>query len=160
MNRLASAHADGAFLGGIPFSQLDLALSWVHATRPIDVAIYVNAVFDARELEEIRPRLLHPFLDAPVSTQTSAGLDRRQLADAARSLSEGDSAPARHLMTDEVLSDIVIVGTPREVGRRLAAIARRYGLRHLGLSFLTEQPDHHLAEAAEAFSVVRKELGR
>jgi 5,10-methylenetetrahydromethanopterin reductase len=158
INRSASSKADGAFLGGIPFSQLALALSWVHSFRVIDVALYVNAVFEEEQLEEIRPRLLHPFLDAPPSTQRSAGLDPLELANAARSLSEGDSAPARRLMTNERLGDLVLVGRPAKVGRRLADLARRFGPRHLGLSFLTATRDHHLSEAAEAFSVVRKEL--
>lgn len=158
INRLASSSADGAFLGGIPFSQLDRTLSWVRSVRPVEVALYVNAVFDRRELDTIRPRLLHPFLDAPESTQLGAGLDPAALAEAARQLDEGDDAAARALMTDDRLDDLVLVGSPRRVGDRLAQLISRHGARRAGLSFLTASPDHHLAEAEAAFAATRERL--
>jgi hypothetical protein len=61
-------------------------------------------------------------------------------------------------MTDQVLEDLVLVGSAQEIGDRLAALARRYRPRHLGLSFLTSSADHHLVEAQEVFAVVDREL--
>jgi 5,10-methylenetetrahydromethanopterin reductase len=158
LNRLASTSADGVFLGGIPFSMLDLTLSWATSVRQVDVALYVNAVFDADELDDIRPRLLHPFLDAPPVTHARLGLDPAQLAQAASDLHGGDDRRARRLMTDELAGDLVLVGSPREVGRQLAALARQYRPRHIGLSFLTAAPDHHLDEARAAFAALDEEL--
>ncbi len=159
LNRLASSQADGAFLGGIPLSMLEPTLAWVRSVRAIDVALYFNAVFDAAELDEIRPRLLHPFLDAPEIMQRTLGLDPEALRAAAHALHEGDDRSARSLMTDEILTDLVLVGRPAEVGRRLAELVRRYGPGHVGLSFLSASSDHHLAETQEAFAVLERELG-
>ena len=38
LNRLASAQADGVFIGGVPLPMIDVTLGWARSVRPVDVA--------------------------------------------------------------------------------------------------------------------------
>ena len=42
LNRLASAQADGVFIGGVPLPMIDVTLGWARSVRPVDVALYPN----------------------------------------------------------------------------------------------------------------------
>ena len=42
LNRLASAEADGVFIGGVPLPMVGVTLGWAASVRPIDVALYPN----------------------------------------------------------------------------------------------------------------------
>ena len=71
-NRYASAEADGAFLGGIPFADLGTVVGWTRSVRPVDVALYPSVIFDGEDLEWARPRFIFAFLDTPASTRRHA----------------------------------------------------------------------------------------
>jgi 5,10-methylenetetrahydromethanopterin reductase len=157
-NRFASEAADGAFVAGIPLPLLELVVSWARSVRPIDIALYVSAVFDPDEVEEVRPRLIFSLLDAPAVNRERLGIDREDARAAAAGLAAGDPAPARRLITDEVLDRILLRGTPDEVGRRLAAISERIRPTSLGLALLTPDLERGLDDAAVALAHVRRPL--
>jgi 5,10-methylenetetrahydromethanopterin reductase len=158
-NRLASSDADGVFLGGIPRSRLAPTLGWARSVRPIDAAVYVDAVFDDASREAVRPRLIFAFVDAPEATRARFGIDLDAARDAAAALAAGDDGPARKLVDDEALDDLVLSGTPSEVGQRLAAELRPLRPTSVGLTLLTTDPMLTLERAAAALAVAREEMG-
>jgi 5,10-methylenetetrahydromethanopterin reductase len=157
-NRLASEAADGVFLGGIPRSRLAPTLAWARSVRPIDAAVYVDAVFDDATREAVRPRLIFAFLDGPEATRAQFGVDLDAARDAAAALAAGDDEPARKLVDDEALDDLVLFGTPSDVGRRMAAELRALRPTSIGLTLLTTDPLVTLERAAAALVVARKEM--
>jgi hypothetical protein len=158
-NRFASEVADGVFIGGIPRSRLAPTLAWARSARPVDAAVYVDAVFDDASREAVRPRLIFAFLDGPEATRARFGVDRDAALDAAGALVAGDDGPARKLVNDEALDDLVLFGTPTEVGRRLAGELRPLRPTSIGLTLLTADPLATLERAAAALAVARKEMG-
>jgi 5,10-methylenetetrahydromethanopterin reductase len=157
-NRLASAEADGVFLGGIPRSRLPATAGWARSVRDIELAVYPAAVFDADTRELMRPRMIHAVLDAPQATRTELGVCLRSAAAAAEALSQGDPAPARAIMDDRLLDELLAYGSPMEVGQQIAARVRSLRVTSLGIALLTEDPLRALVPAAEALAVARKEL--
>lgn len=160
-NRYASEAADGVFLGGIPFAMLDTVLSWVRSVRPIDVAMYPSIAFDDDELEWARPQFVFAFLDAPHSTRALAQLSEQELREAVDAFEGGDDGPARRLITDGVLSQIAMVGSPEHIGVRLATLVQRYRPSSIGLCIRTAGPFHRrLADIEAVFGAMSKELSR
>jgi 5,10-methylenetetrahydromethanopterin reductase len=157
-NRLASEVADGAFLAGIPRSRLEATVAWARSTREIDIAIYVTAVFDQAALESVRPRMVYALLDAPDSTRRALGVSREAAAEAALAISQGDDEPARKLVTDRLLDEMVMYGDPESVGLALAASLRPLQPSSIGIALLSEDPLSALAPAAEALSVAAAEF--
>src|SRR5205823_12108673 len=51
INRLASRSADGAFVAGLPVSQLPQIVGWARSVRDIAIALYVSVAFDPEEVE-------------------------------------------------------------------------------------------------------------
>jgi 5,10-methylenetetrahydromethanopterin reductase len=158
-NRFASAAADGVFLGGIPRSRLEPTLAWARSVRSIAVAVYVTAVFDAHTLEAIRPRMIYALLDAPEATRAQLGVCRAAAATAARALALGDDGPARRLVDDRLLEELVVHGPPRQVGKQIAQRVRGLGPTSIGISFVTDDPKAMLEPAHAALSVAARELG-
>jgi 5,10-methylenetetrahydromethanopterin reductase len=157
-NRFASEAADGAFLAGIPRSRLEATAAWARSTRPIDLAIYATAVFDQASLEATRPRMVHALLDAPEVTRRELGVTREAAVAAAVALSRGDDRPARQLVDDRLLEELVMCGDPAAVGH---ALATRFGpLRpqSIGLALLAEDPRTALKSAAAALALAAREL--
>jgi 5,10-methylenetetrahydromethanopterin reductase len=159
-NRFASEAADGAFLAGIPRSRLGATAAWARSTRPIDLAIYASAVFDSASLEAIRPRMIYALLDAPEVTRRALGVSHTAAAQAALAMSQGDDRPARAIVDDCVLDELVVCGPPEAVGH---ALATRFGpLRpqSIGIALLAEDPLSVLEPAAEALAFAAREMSR
>jgi 5,10-methylenetetrahydromethanopterin reductase len=173
-NRLASELADGVFLGGIPRSRLAATVAWAHSVRRIDVALYASAAFDDAALERARPRMIYALLDAPDATRQQLGVRREDAVTAAHALAQGDDSPARRLIDDRLLDELVLHGPVDVVGRGLAeraralhpmggGLAKRARSLHptsIGFALLTTDPLAVLEPAAAALSVARQDLDR
>ena len=75
LNRLASAQADGVFIGGVPLPMMDVTLEWARSVRPIDVALYPNVALSPDDVERVRPQLIYALHDSPQETLTAVGVD-------------------------------------------------------------------------------------
>jgi len=158
-NRYASAEADGAFLGGIPFADLATVVGWARSVRPVDIALYPSVIFDGADLEWARPRFIFAFLDTPASTRRHAGLSEDEVRRAVESFEQGDEAPARRLITDDVLANLAIIGDPGVVASRLAQLVAAHRPASIGVCLRTAQPLHaRLDEVKEAFTLMSKLL--
>jgi hypothetical protein len=157
-NRFASEVADGAFLAGIPRSRLAAAAAWARSSRPIDLAVYASAVFDQAGLEALRPRLIYALLDAPETTRRALGIDRAAAAAAVLAIARGDDGPARVLVDDRVLEELVVCGRPAAVGHALATRFRTLRPHSVGIALLAADPMSVLEPAAEAISVAAREM--
>jgi 5,10-methylenetetrahydromethanopterin reductase len=157
-NRFASAAADGVFLGGIPRSRLAPTVAWARSVRPIQVAAYVAAVFDRDTLEAIRPRMIYALLDAPDVTRTQLGVCRSAAAVAAQALGQGDEAPARRLIDDRLLDELVAHGPPDQVGQHIAQRLTGLQPNSIGIAFVTDDPKAMLESAHAALSAAAREL--
>lgn len=157
-NRFASEAADGAFLAGIPRARLEATAAWARSTRLIDLAVYASAVFDAASREAVRPRLIYALLDAPEVTRRELGVSHEAAAAAAQAISRGDDRPARKIVDDRILSELLVAGTPPAVGH---ALAERFGPlepRSIGIALLAEDPMSVLQPAAEALAIAAREI--
>jgi 5,10-methylenetetrahydromethanopterin reductase len=157
-NRLASAEADGVFLGGIADSLVDRVIGWAHSVRPIAVSLYYAAVFSAEEREAYRPHAMLALGDTPRYTRERFGLSDEQVAAASAAYVGGDEAPARALISDDILADLVIAGAPDDVGAELARRARRHGADSVGFTFVSDDPEEAVATAAASFKAFDREL--
>ncbi len=156
LNRLASEAADGVFVGGVPFSLLGRTLGWARSTRPVAAAVFVNAVFDTEAAESARAQLVWVLRDSPTGTQRDLGLDPGDLQRAADQLAAGDDGPARKLIDDDILDDLVLYGTPEVVGRELARRLRPHRPDTIGLSVLTADPKAAVPLVAKVLTAARK----
>jgi 5,10-methylenetetrahydromethanopterin reductase len=157
-NRFASEAADGAFLAGIPRSRLAATAAWARSTRPIDLAVYPSAVFDVASLEAVRPRMVYALLDAPEVTRRALGVSFEAAASAALAISRGDDRPAREIVDDRVLDELVVCGPPAAVGHALATRLGPLGPQSIGIALLAEDPLAVLESAAEALAIAAREL--
>ena len=94
----------------------------------------------------------------PSINRERLGLDTDAVRSAALAFGAGDSAPARALITDEVLDQILLRGTPAEVGARLASSVRAHQPTSVGFSLLTPNLERGLEDSAEAFAAMRRHL--
>ncbi len=154
LNRLASRVADGAFVAGIPPVLYDDVIAWVRSVRPIEVSLYPTVAFTEEEADTLRPHMVWALMNAPANTQLALGLDPERLALAAGALRAGDESPARSLITDDVMRVVMLWGSPREVGERLADLVRRYRPDGIGLALGHVGVRTSQERAAEAFSVM------
>ena len=158
-NRYASAEADGAFLGGIPFAELGTVVGWTRSVRPVDIALYPSVIFDGEDLEWARPRFIFAFLDTPASTRRHAGLSEDDVRHAVQSFEQGDEAPARGLISDEVLANLAVIGDPGVIASRLAELVRTHRPASIGVCLRTPRPLHErLADVREVFNLMSKLL--
>jgi 5,10-methylenetetrahydromethanopterin reductase len=157
-NRFASEAADGAFLAGIPGVRLEAAAAWARSARSIDLALYASAVFDQASLEVVRPRMIYALLDAPEATRRALGVSRAAAADAALAMARGDDRPARTLVDDRLLDELVVAGEPAAVGHALAMRFRALRPHSIGIALLAADPRRDLELAAEALAVAAAEL--
>lgn len=158
-NRFASEAADGVFLGGIPRSRLEATVAWAHSTRTIPVSVYPSAVFESERLESVRPRMVYALLDAPEITRRELGVCVEDARAAAHALAAGDPGPARRLIDDRLLDELVMHGSPELVGSQLASRVRPLQPWSIGVALLTDDPLTTLEPAAEALAVAARELG-
>jgi len=157
-NRFASEAADGAFLAGMPRSRLAATAAWARSTRPIDLAVYASAVFDAASREAVRPRMIYALLDAPEATRRALGVSREAAAAAALAISRGDDRRARQVVDDGVLEELVVCGPPATVGHVLAGCFAPLAPQSIGIALLAEDPLSVLAPAAEALAIAAREM--
>jgi 5,10-methylenetetrahydromethanopterin reductase len=158
-NRYASAEADGAFLGGIPFAGLGTVVGWTRSVRPVDIALYPSVIFDGEDLDWARPRFIIAFLDTPPSTRRHAGLSDDDVRRAMQAFEQGDDAPARRLITDDVLANLAIIGDSGLIASRLAELVRTHRPSSIGVCLRTPRPLHErLADVAEIFTLMSKQL--
>jgi 5,10-methylenetetrahydromethanopterin reductase len=154
-NRYASAEADGAFLGGIPFAELGTVVGWARSVRPVPIALYPSVIFDGDDLEWARPRFIFAFLDTPESTRKHAGLAEDEVRRAVAALEQGDEAPARHLISDEVLANLAIIGSPGVIASRLAHLVTAHRPASIGVCLRTPQAlRERLADVKEIFTLM------
>ena len=154
LNRLASEVADGVFLGGVPASMFAPTLAWARSIRFIEAAIYVNAAFGRAAADAVAPQLIYAYLDCPEETRARVGLRLVDVVAAAAELADGNEGPARGLLTESLLDDVLIAGEPAEVGRALAARVRPLNATSVGFAIIGEQPAdilHRIAHAAKSF---------
>jgi 5,10-methylenetetrahydromethanopterin reductase len=158
-NRYASAEADGAFLGGIPFADLGAVVGWTRSVRPVDIALYPSVIFNGEDLEWARPRFIFAFLDTPASTRRHAGLAEDQVRRAVESFEQGDEVPARRLITDDVLASLAIIGDPGVIASRLAQLVTAHRPASIGVCLRTPLPlRERLGDVREVFTLMSKLL--
>ena len=159
LNRLASDLADGVFLGGVPLPMTATTLEWARSRRPVAAALYPNVAFNRDEAEAIRPKLVYAFADGPARTSSMLGVDPDAAARAAAALAEGDDGPARSVIDDRVLADLLVTGTIDEIGRQLADHARRHGATSVGVAYIGQDPRGVLEPMAAVAWAFRRAVG-
>ncbi|MGI9643903.1 MAG: LLM class flavin-dependent oxidoreductase [Ilumatobacteraceae bacterium] len=159
LNRLASEVADGAFVAGMPPFRYAEVLGWVRSVRPVPVELYPSVAFTAAAVERHRPELIWSLHDTPADVRQRFDLDAGAISAAATALRAGDTGPARRIVTDELIGELLLVGTPAEVGGELAALARRHHPSAIGLALLQDDLTAGIDMAAEAFDAMHVELG-
>jgi 5,10-methylenetetrahydromethanopterin reductase len=155
-NRWASAAADGVFVAGVAPSLVANVVGWARSVRPISVALYVSACLDDGELEDVRPRMIHAFADAPETLRPKARLDPAAVRAAALALNEGDDAAARALLVDDVLD--LVLARPADVVATCAALARDVQPASIGLALVGGDPVEQVERAAVTLHAVKAAL--
>ncbi|MEO1060819.1 MAG: LLM class flavin-dependent oxidoreductase [Actinomycetota bacterium] len=158
LNRLASELADGAFVAGPPPFAYDELLGWVRSVRPIDVALVPSVAWDVDDIEATRAQMIVGIRNAPADVRRRLGVDDAEVDRAAVALAEGDAEPARRLVTDEVAAELVLLGEPEVVGRRLAELVERHRPASIGLALLHGELTESIDRAAAAFDAMRSAL--
>ena len=102
--------------------------------------------------------MIYALLDAPSATREALGVDSALARHAAAALAEGDARPARRLIDDRLLDELLICGSPEDVGHDIAARLRGLEPTSIGLALLTSDPLWTLEPAATALAVARREL--
>jgi 5,10-methylenetetrahydromethanopterin reductase len=159
INRLASACADGAFVAGLPVSQVAEVVGWARSVRPIPIALYISAAFEPEDVERARPEMVWGLVNSSDATLALTSLPRSAFEHATVALQRGDREPARRLMTDEVLRHMLVWGSPDEIGARLAELVRELRPDSIGLSLLQADVPRAMDACAAAFSAMRRRLG-
>jgi len=158
INRLASAVADGAFVAGVPISQVAEVVGWVRAERRIPIALYVSAAFESEDVERARPEMVWGLVNSSDATLALTGYPRSVFQTATQAVLAGDLEPARRLMTDDVLRHMLIWGEPRQIGAHLAQLVRELRPDSVGLSLLQTDVPKALDNCAAAFAAMHREL--
>jgi 5,10-methylenetetrahydromethanopterin reductase len=141
LNRLASAQADGVFIGGVPMPMMDVTLAWARSIRPIDVALYPNVALSPEDVERVRPQLIYALHDSPQETLTAVGATREEVQDAVGALAAGDDGPARTVIDDRRLDQLLVHGVDAcRLAERLAALSRRHGPTSVGIAYVGDDP--------------------
>ncbi len=159
LNRLASERADGAFVAGMPPFRYPAVIGWARSVRPIDIALYPSVAFTEEAVERHRPEMIWSLLDASPHTRDELGIDSDDAQAAASAIREGDPEPARRLIDDTVLHQLMLVGAPPVVGRRLAELVREHRPASVGLALVQDDLHEGASHAAEAFAAMTAELG-
>ena len=159
LNRLASQRADGAFVSGMPPFRYPAVVGWARSVRPIDIALYPSVAFTAEAVERHRAEMIWGLLDTPPEVRDQLGLDADAVQAAAQAVRDGDPEPARRLVDDEVLEQVMLVGEPPVVGARLADLVREHRPASIGLALVQDDLSEGVDHAAEAFAAMVAELG-
>jgi 5,10-methylenetetrahydromethanopterin reductase len=159
LNRLASETADGAFVAGMPPFRYDEVIGWARSVRPIEIALYPSVAFDDAAIERHRPESIWALLDTPREVCERLGIDVDDVARAADALRGGDPRPACELVDDDVLAQLMLLGAPDVVGRRLAELVRRHEPSSIGLAVIAPELRSTIDDVARAFAAMRHHLG-
>ena len=160
INRLASTCADGAFIAGVPVSQMKEVVTWARAVRPISIALYVSAAFEPADVERARPEMAWGLVNSSDATIALTGHRRSEFESVSLALQQGDDGPARRLMTDDVLRHMLVWGSPLEIGLRLAQLVRELEPDSIGLSLLQEDIPRAMDASVAAFAALRRDLAQ
>lgn len=160
LNRLASRVADGAFVAGIAPLFYEEVLGWVRSERAIEVALYPSVAFTEQEIEKLRPQMIWALTNSPDAVRRRLDLDDAALERAVRDLRAGDDRSARRFVSDRLLHEVLVVGSPAEVGARLAALVRAYHPTSIGLALPTADVRNATVQAAAAIASMRVALER
>jgi 5,10-methylenetetrahydromethanopterin reductase len=158
INRLASAAADGAFVAGLPVSQLSEVVGWARSVRDIPIALYVSTAFEPEDVERARLQMVWALVNSSDATIALTGQPRAAFEAATASLQRGNLEPARKLMSDNVLRHVLLWGTPAEIGLRLADLVREHCPASIGISLLQHDVSKAIDACATAFAAMRREL--
>lgn len=158
LNELASEIADGAFVAGMPPFRYAEVIGRARSIRPIDIALYPSVAFDEAGRERHRPEMIWSLLDTPADVRDRLGLDPVAIDAAAAAVRGGDPEPARRLVTDDLLEELMIVGEPHVVGAALAELVRQYRPSSVGLAMIQPDLGRGIDDAALAFAEMRRLL--
>ena len=158
LNRLASEVADGVFVAGMPPFRFAEVVAWARSIRPVDVALYPSAALDDAGRERHRPEMIWSLFDAPRELAERFDLDPSAVSAAADALRSGDRGPASSLIGDELLSELMLVGSPLEVGSRLAALVSEHRPTSIGLAIIADDLPATIDLVADALAATRTEL--
>ncbi|MBV9578836.1 MAG: LLM class flavin-dependent oxidoreductase [Chloroflexi bacterium] len=158
INHLASALADGAFVAGLPVSQVAEVVGWARSSRRIPVAVYISAAFEPEDVERARPEMAWGLANSSDATVALTGLPRSAFEAATAALQRGDREPARTLMTDDVLRQMLVWGSPEDIGARLAQLVHQLQPDSIGLSLLQDDVPRALEASAATFAAMRRNL--
>ncbi len=159
LNRLASEVADGAFVAGMPPFRYADVIGWVRSERPVPVELFPSVAFTAAAVEQHRPELIWSLHDTPAEVRERFDLDPVAIGAAATALRAGDPGPARRIVSDDLIGELLLVGSPATVGVELAALARRHQPSAIGLALFQHDLIGGIDMAAEAFEAMHDELG-
>ncbi len=159
LNRLASEVADGAFVAGMPPFRYAEVVGWARSVRPIPIELFPSVAFTEEAIERHRPELIWSVHDAPAEVRERFGLDPAVVAAAAASLRMGDRGPASRIIDDELLRELLLIGTPGEVGRALAELVDIHRPSAVGLALLQDDVADGIDMAAAAFAAMHALTG-
>jgi len=159
INRLASEIADGAFVAGVPISQVPEVVGWARSVRDIPIALYVSVAFESDDVERARPQMVWALVNSSDATLALTGRPRSAFQAATEALQAGDLELARRLMSDDVLRHVLVWGSPVEIGARLADLVRSQRPVSIGLSLLQSDVPKALDACSAAFAAMRVALG-
>ncbi len=158
LNRLASESADGAFVAGMPPFRYPDVVGWARSVRPIHIALYPSVAFTSEAIERHRPEMIWSLIDAPAETREQLGIRDADAHSAAEALRAGNPGPARGLVTDDLLGQVMLVGEPAKVGQRLAELVREHKPDSIGLALLQDDLHEGVSHAAQAFTAMSAAL--
>jgi 5,10-methylenetetrahydromethanopterin reductase len=158
INRLASRSADGAFVAGVPVSQVAEVVGWARSARRIPVALYISVAFEAEDVERARPQMVWALVNSSDTTVGMTGHTRPEFHSATLALQRGDLEPATRLMSDDVLRHVLVWGPPHEIGARMAQLVRQLQPDSIGVSLLQTDVKKALDDCAAAFQAMRYAL--
>lgn len=129
--RVVGRLADGWIPHNVPFSQLDTAFETIAAAarergrnpENIDVAPYIPAVVEQDEstaAEAVRGHLAYYIGSGKGYERAVATAFPDEAERVAKAWHEGDRSSAREAVTDEMLADLTVYGTPETAPERLA----------------------------------------
>ena len=158
LNTLASREADGVFIAGMPPFRFGGAIDAARSVHDVSVALYPGVAFHAESLDRQRPQMIWGLLDAPQEVRARFGLDADEISAAANALVNGNPKPAMDLVTDELASELILIGEPDAVGRDLADLATRHRPASIGLALIDHRGLADLDRCVDTFRAMRQHL--
>lgn len=159
LNKLASEVADGAFVAGLPPAQFGDVIGWARSIRDISIALYPGVAFDEQTMERQRPQMIWGLIDTPEHVRDRLGLDLDELRTAAAALASDDEQPARAMITDELIPELILFGEPAAVAEGLVEMVREHRPASIGLALTPIHAMGDLESATVALAITKDQLG-